>query len=231
MSSTRLIFALDVPTRKQALEYVAMLSGTVDVFKVGLQLFVRYGPSLVEEVGRHAPVFLDLKLHDIPATVSRAIGSLDSLPVSLLTVHAAGGKAMLKAAVEAAAGINPSPAILGVTVLTSLDGADLQSTGCMGSPVEVVRRRIRLLTDSSVHGAVASPLELPDIRSMVNDSFITVTPGIRPQGTDTGDQRRVATPAMAAQNGATYIVVGRPIRDATNPLKAAMAIKKELQDA
>ena len=228
----RLVFPLDFPTLTEARRAALLLAPAVGVLKVGLELFVREGPAAARlggEVGRD--LFLDLKLHDIPATVERAVASAAALGVRYLTVHAAGGAEMLaRAAAEADRA--PSPLILlAVTVLTSLDAPDLAAQGILGSTEEQVLRLARLAWSAGVRGFVASPAEARALREALGPDAVLVIPGIRPAGADAGDQKRIATPASAIADGADFLVVGRPIRDAADPLAAAQAIVAEIERA
>ena len=200
--------------------------------KIGLQLFTRHGPALVERVAaRGHRVFLDLKLHDIPNTVGSAIASLAQLPVDLLTIHASGGSAMMRAAEEARRRGRPGLTLLAVTVLTSLDTPGLNETGVPGDASEQVLRLARLARRAGVGGLVCSPLELSALRREFGPETVLVTPGVRPAGTDANEQKRVLTPTEAARAGATHIVVGRPILNAGDPAAAARAILGELESA
>lgn len=221
----RLIVALDVPTAGEALALAGCLAGAATWLKVGLELFTEAGPDIVRAlVDRGARVMLDLKLHDIPATVARATARVAGLGAELLTVHTAGGGAML----DAAAGAAGSMGILGVTVLTSLDADDLSAVGVHGSVAQTVERRAALARASGCAGVVASPHEAASIRAVAPEPFLIVTPGVRPAGAAAADQKRVATPAQARAAGADLIVVGRPVRDAADPAAAARAIAAEL---
>ena len=226
----RVIVALDVPTSEEALAVAERLAGSVGMFKVGSQLFTAAGPRLVETlVERGEKVFLDLKYHDIPNTVGSAVRSALRLGVSLLTVHGLGGRAMLSAAAVAAAG---SPArLLAITVLTSHDAESLAEVGVRDELSAEVRRLALLAQGSGVHGVVASPHEVPVLRSACGPSLLIVTPGIRPAGSERGDQARAATPEAAVSAGADYIVVGRPILAAPDPRAAAEAIVRSLAGA
>jgi orotidine-5'-phosphate decarboxylase len=228
--SCDLILALDVPTREAAAPILRQLRGQLRWVKIGLQLFTAYGPNYVREVaGMGFSVFLDLKLHDIPNTVAKAVESLAPLPISMLTLHTAGGGEMLRAAVAAQQKGNPQLLLLGVTVLTSLDAAGLQETGVASPAAEQVARLGRLAADSGLRGLVCSPLEVALLRQKLPAEMQLVTPGIRPAGAAGGDdQKRVMTPAEAARAGSTYIVVGRPILQAADPAAAARAILAEL---
>jgi orotidine-5'-phosphate decarboxylase len=223
----RLIVALDVATAEEARSLVGRLSGRVGMFKVGSQLFTAAGPDFVRELTASGEkVFLDLKYHDIPNTVANAVGSASRLGVSLVDVHALGGKAML----EAAAGALPAmpTRLLAITILTSHDETTLAGIGVGGSVPESVRRLALLARESNVDGVVASPHEVGLIREACGADFLIVTPGIRPAGAKMGDQARAATPAAAIAAGADYIVVGRPITEAADPVAAAAAIVAEI---
>lgn len=197
--------------------------------KVGLQLFLRYGPGFVDRVAeRGYKVFLDLKLHDIPNTVASAIGSLEGKPVDLLTIHAVGGAEMAAAAAQAAAKALPGANVLAVTVLTSMDQAGLNACGIPGGVEEQVLRLGRLVLDNGVGGLVCSPQELGLLRRELGDKPLLVTPGVRPVDAEVGDQKRIMTPAQARAGGSSYIVVGRPILKAADPAAAARAILAEL---
>jgi orotidine-5'-phosphate decarboxylase len=226
----RLIVALDVATADEARALVDRLAGKAGMFKVGSQLFTAAGPQLVREiVGRGEKVFLDLKYHDIPHTVAEAVGEAGQLGVSLLTVHALGGRAMMEAAVGALPAVGSR--LLGVTVLTSHDEASLGEIGLGGTVSETVRRLARLAQEARADGVVASPLEAALLRSTCGPGFLIVTPGIRPAGARADDQARAATPAAAVKAGANYVVVGRPIAQAPDPAAAAAAIIREMEAA
>jgi len=222
----RLIVALDFPEAKEALAFVDRLGPTVERYKIGLELYTACGPSIVEELRRRDKrVFVDLKLHDIPETVGRAAAVIGKLGAELLTVHAAGGVEMMRRAVQAA----PETRVLGVTVLTSFDVSDLHADGISSdSTAEQVLRRARLAEQAGCAGVIASPLELKALRAILPPGFLIVTPGIRP-ATSADDQKRVATPKQAKLDGANAIVVGRPIRDAQDPVEAARGILQDLQ--
>jgi len=234
----KLIVALDVDNTTQALSLVKELSGVAGMFKVGSRLFTVAGPQIVKDiVGSGAKVFLDLKFHDIPYQVTSAARHAAQLGVSLVTLHASGGSEMMRRAVEAVAEVTerertPRPAVLAVSVLTSMDAHTLAQIGVNSSPEESVLRLVKLAEQAGVDGAVASPQEAATIRATVaNRNFLIVTPGIRPAGNDPGDQRRVATPAAALAAGADYIVVGRPIIAAADPVAAARQIVAEMTRA
>jgi orotidine-5'-phosphate decarboxylase len=232
----RLVVALDVESGVHALELVDALRGTVGMFKVGKQLFTAEGPDLVRRIVGHGErVFLDLKYHDIPATVAKASVEAARLGVSILNLHASGGREMIREATRAVAEVCaaerwPRPLVLAVTVLTSLDDALLAETGVEGGAAAQVVRLARLARDCGADGVVASPLEIELIRREVAaEDFVVLTPGIRPAGGDRGDQRRVMTPAEAVAAGADYLVVGRPITAAADPRDAASAIVGEME--
>ncbi len=228
----RLIVALDVPTGAEAEALAAKLQAQVHWFKIGLELYCAEGPGLVRDFAKAGrQVFLDLKLHDIPATVGRATSRLAELGAGLLTVHASGGHAMMEAAVQAAAEGSQGGkrlCILAVTALTSLSQEDLGAVGIDKALPNLVVQRALLAASAGCDGVVASPHEAAALREVLPEDFLIVTPGIRPTGTDVGDQKRVMTPAQALQAGADMIVVGRPVRDASDPLQAATAIAAEL---
>jgi orotidine-5'-phosphate decarboxylase len=228
----RLIVALDLPSAALALEQVDSLDGQCLWFKVGLELYLAAGPAIVttlRERGFH--VFLDLKLHDIPNTVASAVRSVSRLGASLLTLHAAGGPTMMTAAAEAAAAIADAPRLLAVTVLTSMDTLQLQSTGVPGSPAPQVLRLARLAQASAIDGMVCSSAELADLRSALGQDPLLVVPGIRPAGSAVHDQQRIATPAAAIAAGASMLVVGRPITQAESPAAAVAAILQQIAAA
>ncbi|MCK9523460.1 MAG: orotidine-5'-phosphate decarboxylase [Proteobacteria bacterium] len=225
----RLIFALDVPDLPSAERLLDQLTGRVGMIKVGLELFTACGPAAVHAVkARGFEVFLDLKLHDIPATVAGAVRAANALGVSMLTVHTGGGSAMLKAATDAA---DPELRILGVTLLTSLGAPDLPPVCLHGTPAHIVATRAALAAANGVGGIVCSPQEVALVRSAVGPDVAIVTPGIRPAGAEMGDQKRAATPASAIADGADYLVVGRPIKSAPNPAQAASDIVAEIARA
>lgn len=225
----KLVYALDYPTFAEASAGAALVAPSVGVLKVGLELFVREGPRAVEigaALGR--PIFLDLKLCDIPETVERAVQSAAALGVRYLTVHASGGSAMLERAASAAARAASPLALLAVTALTSLSAADLSALGVMGRPEEHVLRLARLALSAGIRGFVASAQEARALRSELGPEALIVTPGIRPAGVQAGDQKRVATPAEALAAGADLLVIGRAIRDAADPAAAAESVASEV---
>lgn len=231
-SRSNLIVALDVSCREEALAAVGRLSGHAGYFKIGLELFTREGPGLVEEIrDRGEKIFLDLKLHDIPNTVAGAMRSACRLGVDMITVHASGGTAMLEAACKEAEASASPPVVLAVTALTSLSETDMECFGVQGSVEDWVHRLARTAYAAGVRGLVASARELPMLRSRMNPDLQLVIPGIRPAGTGTQDQARTATPFDAIRAGADYIVVGRPIMQAENPVAAADAIVQDIARA
>ncbi len=223
-----LIVALDVSSAAAARKIVAAVGDSASTYKVGMQLYTAEGPQIVRQLvtsGRR--IFLDLKNHDIPNTVASAIREAAKLGVSMLTVHASGGSKMLRAAVDAAASVNPELMVLGVTVLTSMDENDLEETGARRKVLDQVLRLAELAIRSGCQGIVTSARETAHVRSRLGHKFAIVNPGIRPAGADRGDQSRVVTPAEAIAAGATHIVVGRPITEAANP---AAEVEKILQE-
>lgn len=229
-----IIFPLDVPTREEAKRYVNLLAGHVGMFKVGLELFIRTGPDFIKYIKDHgdAGIFLDLKLHDIPATVCRAMQGIADTGVDLATVHCGGSISMLEAAVKGAAG---KVGILGVTVLTSIGTEDLKDAGFKDKWVEnipgLVQKRAAMAKAAGCTGIVCSGMEAASVKNACGKEFVTVTPGIRPlwDGIEPDDQQRVTTPSQAVAGGSDYLVIGRPIRDAEEPDKAALQIAQEIE--
>lgn len=230
-----IIFPLDVPSEGEAERYIDLLAGSVGMFKVGLELFIQAGPAVVRRiVSAGGKVFLDLKLHDIPATVGRAMARAADLGASLATVHCGESKSMLEAAVEGADG---KVSVLGVTVLTSVSSEDIRQAGFRSglseNLQELVFRRAAMAHAAGCAGVVCSPLEVRGVRERFGSEFFAVTPGIRPswEVVKGDDQQRVATPASAVADGADYLVIGRPIRDAKDPVAAADRIAEEIAGA
>jgi len=229
-----IIFPLDVPTEKAAKEYVELLSESVGMFKVGLELFIRSGPELIDfiKTSGNAAVFLDLKLHDIPETVFRAMEGIADLGVAFTTVHCGETLKMLEAAVSGAMG---RVSVLGVTVLTSISSEDIKTAGFRKPFYEDLTRlvieRADMAKTAGCVGIVCSGQEVKMIKKTLGRDFIAVTPGIRPIWDDmeTHDQKRVVTPAIAVKNGSDYLVIGRPIRDANHPKEAALRIAEEIE--
>lgn len=228
----KLILALDLPDRESALKILDGLRGKLEWVKIGLQMYLKYGANFVREVsGMGFKIFLDLKLFDIPNTVASAVESVSALPVSMLTIHASGGREMMRRAVESAAERNPELLILGVTVLTSFDADSLAETGVELEPEWQVEKLAKLAVDSGLKGLVCSPLEIESLRSILPENTVLVTPGIRPSGSSADEQKRIMTPADAARAGSDFIVVGRPILKAENPAFAVSKILEEIANA
>ena len=234
----KLIVALDLPSADAATRLAGKLHGHAGMFKVGSELFTAEGPVLARCLAAAGEkVFLDLKFHDIPNTVRAAAREAALAGVSMLNVHALGGLKMMEAALEGARVVErgdskPSrPLVLAVTLLTSLERADLQDLGVTGSPEDVVVRLARLAQRAGLDGVVASAREIAAIRAACGPQFIIVTPGIRPTSAAVHDQVRIATPALAIEAGADYLVVGRPITEAPDPVAAADAIVAEMEKA
>ncbi|MGN0867786.1 MAG: orotidine-5'-phosphate decarboxylase [Oligosphaeraceae bacterium] len=224
---TTLICALDLPELEQALTMVDRIGPSVEWYKVGKQLFTHYGPRVLQELkARNKKVFLDMKYHDIPNTVANAIRSGALVGGDIIDVHAFGGPAMLDAAAQAMR--ETGARVIAVTVLTSMDQAQLEAVGVSASPQEQVLRLAKLARQAGLSGVVCSALELPLLRKELGDEFLTVVPGIRPAGADAGDQKRIMTPRQAQEAGADFIVVGRPILAAPDPAEAAAKILQEL---
>ncbi len=228
----RLIVALDVPTASAAIDLVDRLENSCRWFKVGLELFVAAGPTILEKLtARGNSIFLDLKFHDIPNTVAGAVRSASGWGVRMMTVHALGGPAMLSAAKAALDGVPDPPELLAVTVLTSMDGAQLSAGGLDDSAAKQVERLARVGLGAGIRGFVCSPREVGLLRALAGPEIVLVIPGIRPAGAGVGDQKRIATPADALRQGANYLVVGRPITQAPNPAEAAESILAEMTAA
>ena len=230
-----IIFALDVGTWEEAERFVEELREWVWGFKIGKELFTWMGPKAVEMVQeRGGKVFLDLKYHDIPSTVAKAAAMATRLRVSMFNLHALGGLEMMRAAVEAAQeeaekeGLLP-PTILGVTVLTSLQARDLRAVGIALSVEAEVLQLAVLAQQAGLEGVVASPLEIKQLRKACGEDLVIVTPGVRPDKGRRHDQARVMTPAEAIKAGADYVVIGRPIKEAPDPLKATQKILQEIR--
>jgi orotidine-5'-phosphate decarboxylase len=221
--------ALDTPSLASATALASLVAPYVGGLKVGLEFVSANGPEGVRamvKTGR--PVFLDVKLHDIPNTVAGAMKALAPLGASIINVHASGGAAMMKAAAEATASVQPRPKLLAVTVLTSLEAGDLAAMGIAGTPLEQVVRLAKLAQASGIDGVVCSPQEIEAVRAACGRDFLIVTPGVRPAGGALDDQRRVMTPARALEAGADLLVIGRPITGAPDPAEAARTIAAEL---
>jgi len=227
----RVIVALDVTGEDELVRLVRLLSSRVGMFKIGKELFTSLGPravSLVRERG--GEVFLDLKYHDIPNTVAGAVRAAANLGVSMLTIHASGGSKMIRAAAEAAEEAQDPPAIIAVTLLTSLGQADVDDLGFGGSPQDVVMRLAALSLAAGADGLVTSPREVRSLRREHGKEPLLITPGVRPAGSAAGDQARFATPAQAVKAGADFLVIGRPITKDPDPAAAAGRIAEELAE-
>jgi orotidine-5'-phosphate decarboxylase len=221
-AAEKIFVALDVPTAKEGVALIKSLSDSVGLFKIGLQQYTVDGPALIQHAGK---VFLDLKLHDIPNTVAKAVEAADKLGVKMLTLHLSGGGEMIRAAVRAR---KSDMLLLGVTVLTSSTDETLREIGVAGKITDQVLRLARLGVDNGIDGLVASPHEARSLRAKLGDKIKIVTPGIRPAGADPGDQRRFATPREAIDAGADYLVIGRPITAAADPRAVVEKIVAEL---
>ena len=226
---TPVIVALDYPCAEPALELAAALSPQLCRLKVGKELFTRSGPALVATLQQRGfEVFLDLKFHDIPNTVAAAVRAAAELGVWMVNVHAGGGRRMMEAAVESLENCKRKPLLIGVTVLTSMTNADLVELGYAETTDQRVLRLAALAADCGLDGVVCSALEAEALRSALSEDFCLVTPGIRLAGDDAGDQRRVVTPAAAVAKGASYLVIGRSITGAADPLAALQQVHAEL---
>jgi orotidine-5'-phosphate decarboxylase len=222
----RLIVALDFPTKSKALALVSVLSGSVSTYKIGLQLYTAEGPEIVRAVAATgASIFLDLKLHDIPNTVAKAVAAAGKLGVQMLTVHLSGGRTMLEAAAEAR---SPNLSLLGVTVLTSATPETLQETGVNSGIEEQVLRLAELGQKSGIDGLICSPHELRILRERLGGEIKLITPGVRPTWAAADDQKRFTTPGEALKNGADYLVIGRPITADPDPRAAVERVFEEI---
>lgn len=228
--SDRIIVAYDGVDPAAARALAEGLRGRVGALKLGKEFFAACGPDGVRAVGAER-LFLDLKFHDIPNTVAGAVRALGGMTPWLANVHAGGGSAMMRAAVAAAALIAPRPLLIGVTVLTSMDDADLAQLGVSGGAADQVSRLAKLAMTCGLDGVVCAPTDAARLRAELGPTAILVTPGVRPAGAASADQKRVATPGEAMKAGANYIVVGRPITEAADPAKAADAIAAEIDGA
>lgn len=226
-----IIVALDFPSAAQALALVERLSPERCRLKVGKELFTRGGPSLVEQlVGKGYDVFLDLKFHDIPNTVAAACSAAADLGVWMVNVHAQGGRRMMEAAREALQQSAHQPLLIAVTILTSMGEEDIHEVGLSGSPADNVKRLATLAQSAGLDGVVCSPQEVAMLRQVVSSEFRLVTPGIRPSWSAKGDQTRITTPAQAMALGSSFLVIGRPITGAAEPLEALAKIEQELSE-
>ncbi len=228
----KILVALDVDSLAKARSLAERLTGHVGAFKIGKELFTAVGPAVIDAVTQNGGrVFLDMKFHDIPNTVASAVRSAMRHGVWMLNVHASGGAAMCRAAADAARAAAEKPLVIGVTVLTSLNDDDLRDIGLTGPADAAVVRLAKLAQANGLDGVVASAKEVKAIKQACGEDFVVVTPGIRPAGGAVGDQKRVVTPAMAVADGADYLVIGRPITGANDPVAAADAIAAEIAAA
>jgi orotidine-5'-phosphate decarboxylase len=224
--------ALDTPDLSRAIELAGLVHPYVGGLKIGLEFITAQGPNGIRAIAALGlPVFADVKFHDIPNTVAGATRAIAALGIGMFNVHVSGGEAMLRATMDAAASATPRPRVLGVTVLTSMNDADLVAVGQTGPAAAQVIRLARLAKSTGLDGVVCSPLDISAIREACGPEFLIVTPGVRPAGADLADQRRVMTPAQAVRAGADILVVGRPITDARDPAAAAQAIADEIGNA
>jgi len=227
--SSKLIIALDYPSAEQALSFVKQLSPSNCKLKVGFELFVAAGPDFVKQlIDMGYDIFLDLKFHDIPNTVASVCQSAASLGVWMMNVHACGGDIMMKAARQALIDCNSSSKLIAVTVLTSMDQTQLERINISVNPENQVKHLAQLTKDSALDGVVCSAQEAKILRKQAGDDFLLVTPGIRPEGAEAGDQKRLMTPYQANKAGVSYIVVGRPITLAKNPLEVIEQINLDM---
>ena len=230
VADPQVIVALDFSSADEALNLARKLDPTQCRVKVGKELFTRAGPALVEQLQQmNFELFLDLKYHDIPNTTAQACRAAAELGVWMVNVHALGGRRMMEAAREAVANSTHQPLLIAVTILTSLDGPELAEVGLSGEPVDNVVRLARLAEASGMDGVVCSPREVSALREIVDSDFRLVTPGVRPAGAAVGDQKRITTPEDAMRLGSSYLVVGRPITQAEDPLAALAAINASIQ--
>lgn len=231
MSQSRVIVALDFAKVQDAFSLVDRLDASQCKLKVGKELFAVGGPGLVEKlVAKDFDVFLDLKYHDIPTTVAKASQAVAKLGVWMVNVHALGGPKMIEAAKQAIDACDHKPMLTAVTLLTSFDQAQLEAIGLSGSIEQNVLRLAKLAENAGADGVVCSAQEASMLRQQVSSDFCLVTPGIRPQGADAGDQKRIMTPSMAVEAGSDYLVIGRPITQAPDPLATLAAINQELAE-
>ncbi len=224
-----IIVALDVPSAVEAASAVREIGDVVSFYKVGLELFISDGPAVLDMLKDEGKrIFLDLKLHDIPRTVERAVASCMQFGVELLTLHATGSKAMIEGAAKAVKEAHSNTKLLAVTVLTSMDQSDLDLLGVTRSMKEQVVALGSMAVAAGAHGLVCSPQEVVALRTVIGPEPWLITPGVRPTGGDVGDQKRVATPGQAIRDGSTHLVIGRPILDAVDKRVAALAIRAEM---
>lgn len=229
MSETKLLVALDFDDTQSCLEFVSALSPEYCRLKVGKELFVSCGPTLVEQLQQKGfDIFLDLKFHDIPNTVAKAVKAAANLGVWMVNVHASGGRRMMEAASDALEGFPNKPLLIGVTVLTSMDQSDLLELGVTQSPALRALELASMAKECGLDGVVCSAHEVEDVKARCSEDFLCVTPGIRPSGSEQGDQRRVMTPTEAVTAGSDFIVVGRPITQSEDPGWASRQISDSI---
>jgi orotidine-5'-phosphate decarboxylase len=229
VNARRVIVALDVPTSVAALAIAERLDPRQCRVKVGKELFTAAGPMLIERLTALGfEIFLDLKFHDIPNTVASACREAAKFGVWMIDVHALGGRSMMTAAREAIDGVERRPLLVGVTVLTSMNETELREVGVASSPMDAVARLARLAQDCGLDGVVCSAREARMLREALRNDFVLVTPGIRPAGSASDDQQRITSPAQAVADGATYLVIGRPITRAADPQKALESVNAEI---
>ena len=229
MYDPKVIVALDFAEQKQALDLIDRLEPSECRLKIGKEMFTHFGPAFVEQVqNRGFDCFLDLKYHDIPNTVARACSVAADLGVWMLNVHALGGCRMMEAAAEAIANKSQPPALIAVTVLTSMSAEDLSEIGIQQSPAELALHLAAMAQSSGLDGVVCSAMEAGAMRQQFESNFLLVTPGIRPAGSALGDQRRIMTPVDALQAGSSYLVIGRPITQSDDPLSVLRTVNSEL---
>ncbi len=225
----RIIIALDMASTDEVMALLQQLDPASCRVKVGKELFTRFGPELVRKISDMGfDIFLDLKFHDIPNTVHKAVAAAAELGVWMLTLHASGGADMLRAARDAIADLEHKPLLVAVTLLTSLEEDDLIVQGVQRSPLEQVQRLASLAQECGMDGVVCSAAEAGELRKLLRKDFLLVTPGIRPQGDRADDQKRIVTPAAAVREGSDYLVIGRPITRAREPLEKLASIQKEI---
>lgn len=223
-----IICAIDTTDVASAKNMVQAVRGSVGAIKLGLEFFTANGAAGVNNVAGDAPLFLDLKFHDIPNTVAGAVRATAGINAFMMTIHTQGGKVMMQAAAKAAKELSYQPMIIGVTILTSMTQVDLEDIGLKNSVAEQVKKLAGLAQESGLSGVVCSPHEIEIIRATCGRDFKLIVPGIRPEGSATGDQKRIMTPKEALSKGADYLVIGRPITEAENPASMAMGIRDSL---
>ena len=229
MKDPKVLVALDFSTEKQAFELIDKLNPEMCRLKVGKEMFTHFGPAFIDKIHKKDfQVFLDLKYHDIPNTVAKACAVAADMGVWMLNVHALGGRNMMEAAVNALANKQSRPHLIAVTVLTSMSASDLQEMGIQQSPQELALHLASLAKQSGLDGVVCSAQESALMREKLGNEFLLVTPGIRPEGSNKDDQQRIMTPSKAMQAGSSYLVIGRPITQSTDPLEILRTINSDI---